>query len=254
MRRSLLLFLLACSMVPISANAATTIIVAGTSNIFGAGLTAPPTIPDTQWNRDHSDQSGAGTGPASFSFAPDPYLVLHFDSITGGVGYNATAGTSAGDGFSGQMYGTSLVSTNISSTAGLSGLTKTNRVLFLVGVFLSPTAPTTTAASLNFDGADDQLNFRPAIGQTFFIGNGLTTGGIAQNFYVPQGATRLYLGFADGWLFDGSPSWYGDNHGALTATLSVDPYVHQPDPATAWLVIAPLAGLWYRSRRRRREA
>lgn len=243
-------FLLACSLVPIPANAATTIIVAGTSNIFGAGLAALPAIPDTQFNRDHANQAGAGTAPASFSFAPDPYLVLHFDSITGGVGYNDTAGTTSGDGFSDQRYGGNLISTNVRSTAGLSGLSKTNRVLFLVGVFLGPTLPTTAPAAVNYNGADDQLNFRPAIGQTFFIGNGITTAGLTQNFYVPQDATTLYLGFADGWLFQGSPSWYGDNNGALSATLSMDTYT-TPDPATAWLVIAPLAGLWYRSRRRR---
>ena len=159
--------------------------------------------------------------------------------------------SSYGEGFSNQMYGPSLVSTNVSSTAGISGIQMTNRVMFLVGVFLGPGLPTTAPAVADFTGASNQLDYRPLIGQTFFIGNGFTDSGTKQNFYIPTGASRLYLGFADGWLFNGAPSWYADNHGSLTASLSIDPYVPTPEPAAVWLLGLPVAVMWYRARRKR---
>ncbi len=39
--------------------------------------------------------------------------------------------------------------------------------------------------------------FKPQIGQTFYIGNGQTTTGLPQSFVVPNGSTRLYLGIMD---------------------------------------------------------
>ncbi len=238
-------------LVPVCADAATTIVIPGNANIFGAGHTAPPPSPSTPLNQTYPLESGAGVLPPGVAFAPDPYLVLRFESVTGGVGYNMTSGLAGGDGFSNQPGPDGLLGTNINTTAGLSGISKTNRVLFLVGVFLGANEPVTAPGALNYDGADNQLNFAPALGQTFFIGDGFTNSSVQQNFYVPTGATRLYLGFADGFHFLGEPSWYGDNHGSLTATLRFDSYNHVPDPATAWLVAVPLAVVWYRARRRR---
>jgi hypothetical protein len=83
----------------------------------------------------------------------------------------------------------------------------------LLGVFLGPGLPTSNPAP------DEVLNFRdigvarfgmqvgthfatlsPDLQQIFFIGDGLTgTGsGSVQTFIAPTGATRLYLGVADG--------------------------------------------------------
>ena len=64
----------------------------------------------------------------------------------------------------------------------------------------------------------------PQLRQTFFIGDGQTTvGSIIQQFFVPAGATRLFLGFADGDRFQGRPAFYDDNLGSLTATFSIAP-------------------------------
>ena len=37
----------------------------------------------------------------------------------------------------------------------------------------------------------------------------------------PGGATRLFLGFADGYLYKGNPGWYGNNAGELTVTVDM---------------------------------
>ena len=58
------------------------------------------------------------------------------------------------------------------------------------------------------------------VGQTFFIGDGMTPSGLQQRFIVPPNATRLYLGFADAFSFQGPPGAYGDNTGGLSVTLT----------------------------------
>ncbi len=257
MRSQLFCVVLAICMVPVCATAASTIVIPGNANIFGAGHAAPPPIPSTPFNDLYPDESGPGVLPPGISFTPDPYLILRFDSVVGsgplgGVAYNGGVSAAGPEGFTDQPYGADLLSTNVSSTAGISGISMTNRVLFLVGVFLGPTEPVIAPPALNYDGANSQVNFAPALGQTFFIGDGFTDSAVQQNFYVPTGATRLFLGFVDGWQFQGAPSWYGDNRGELTATLHFDSYTPGvPDPATIWLVAAPLAVVWYRARRRR---
>jgi hypothetical protein len=63
---------------------------------------------------------------------------------------------------------------------------------------------------------------RPQLGQSFFIGDGLTgtDSGSQQRFLVPPGATTLYLGFADGYRFQGTPGWYADNTGNVVLRLT----------------------------------
>ena len=58
--------------------------------------------------------------------------------------------------------------------------------------------------------------------QSFFVGDGLTgTGtGTVQRFVIPEGATALYLGFADGNYFAGDPSWYSDNTGSIALQVT----------------------------------
>jgi hypothetical protein len=249
--RTVAIVWMVCALAMAASGATTlTVDVNGAANIFGAGLMAPPPMPDTPFNHQHWTQSGPGQLPPAVdltAFSPNPYLVLHFPTITGGVGFNATSGVAGPEGFSDQYYGPTLLSTNIDSTGGISGIAMTNRVLFLVGVFLGGAQPSVAPAALSADGANSVTNFNPLLGQTFFIGDGRTDGGSLQNFYVPTGATHLHLGFADAWIFGGAPSWYGDNHGALNISINVD----TPDPATVWLIAAPLAFVWYRARRRR---
>jgi hypothetical protein len=38
---------------------------------------------------------------------------------------------------------------------------------------------------------------------------------------VPDGATRLFLGFAEGMFYKGPPGFYSNNSGELRATIEV---------------------------------
>ncbi|HYC00481.1 MAG TPA: hypothetical protein VEC57_15215 [Candidatus Limnocylindrales bacterium] len=77
----------------------------------------------------------------------------------------------------------------------------------LVGVFLGDESPTgsNTPAQLDFSSGLAFTSVAPAIGQIFFIGDGLTSDtsagmfdGTPQSFVVPTDATGLFLGTTDG--------------------------------------------------------
>lgn len=106
----------------------------------------------------------------------------------------------------------------------------------LIGVFLGDDSPTgaPTPGQLDFNDALGAVAFDPAIGQIFFIGDGLNTDtkagqfdGAPQTFVVPPGATRLFLGTADG------SGWY-NNSGSFTVDVSSTPETRERgcgDPA-----------------------
>ena len=54
--------------------------------------------------------------------------------------------------------------------------------------------------------------------QTFFIGNGKSSNMTSQRFNIPDGATRLYLGFVDGWYYEGDPGYLDNNTGSVNVT------------------------------------
>jgi len=121
------------------------------------------------------------------------------------------------------------------------------RVMFLAGVFLTddePTAPAPT--SLDFSSTALGRSFSelsPLLQQTFYIGDGLTgegTGSV-QTFWVPDGATRLFLGIVDGSYFVGSPDYYDNNAGAFSATFEVTT-VPEIDPTAFASVISLVMG------------
>lgn len=93
----------------------------------------------------------------------------------------------------------------------------------LIGVFLGPDVPTqgATPDTLDFSRNGlglDFLNLHPQLKQPFFIGDGLTGRGSGQRqqFFVPEGATRLYLGTMDGY------EWL-DNAGAFRVQVPAVP-------------------------------
>lgn len=131
--------------------------------------------------------------------------------------------------------------TNILSADGISGI-KHNRFLFLTGVFLDDNSPVPGAEPPRLDFTvigSDFANLSPLIAQSFFIGDGLTGegSGSLQQFYVPVGATRLFLGFADsdsfGWPNGNTPFAYRDNTGALEADVQFFP-VPELTTAAIW--------------------
>jgi Ca2+-binding RTX toxin-like protein len=88
----------------------------------------------------------------------------------------------------------------------------------LVGVFLTNNQPNLSPAPSELDFSLIGTNFTtlsPQTGQAFFIGDGLTgTGsGAVQQFVVPQGATRLFLGTMDAYGWD-------NNVGSFTVTVT----------------------------------
>ncbi len=95
----------------------------------------------------------------------------------------------------------------------------------LFGVFLGAASPTgTTAPSrLNFNSSFGFSSLSPALGQVFFIGDGLTSdtkagqfSGSPQSFVVPPGAKRLFLGTGDG------SGWY-NNAGSFSVETTKTP-------------------------------
>jgi hypothetical protein len=104
----------------------------------------------------------------------------------------------------------------------------------LVGVFLDDGVPSASPAPPGLDFSDGGLGTAfaqlcPGLKQPFFIGDGLTGrgGGAPQQFVVPPGATRLFLGTVDG--FD-----WNTNTGAFsvqvtsTTPMSILTGVNQP--------------------------
>lgn len=79
----------------------------------------------------------------------------------------------------------------------------------LLGVFLDDLEPgaSSVPTSLDFSSNESRnfTNLAPVLRQMFFIGDGKTSEGISQQFVVPAGATRLFLGTMDsyGWANNG---------------------------------------------------
>ena len=176
----------------------------GRADIFSANLAAP-------------DPGRGGKLPVRITLVPSGGYVT-VSSVKGKVGC-AGAGVQAGpDGGSCAGGDTDILAAN-----GIAGIVAHQKTQFLVGVFLANTNPVRPPARLDFSDAAKGTSFAelsPILGQTFFIGDGTTPSGLPQRFVVPPNATRLYLGFADAFSFQGPPGAYADNTGGLSVTLT----------------------------------
>lgn len=126
----------------------------------------------------------------------------------------------------------------------------------LIGVFIGPGTPGGTAPSgLDFSsgGTQAQTTISPQLNQVFFIGDGLTgTGsGSVQQFIIPAGATRLYLGSSDG-----AGANY-NNSGSFSVSVSDSGATAAAAPAASTtvlvvtgLLLVALTGYLFRSRTR----
>ncbi len=209
---------------------ADTLIVAGNSNIFGAG---------------HASAPGGGTLPPFVTFGSGQ-TILTFSSVTGTVTINVGSGSNANnpDGI-----GAAPTDSNTTSVGGISGIAAPHAG-YLVGIFETSTEPFDPAPSI-LDFTMIGTNFTslsPALNQTFFIGDGLTGNGTGmfQQFMIPVGATRLFLGIADAANYHGAPGSYGDNTGSFSATFDI-----VPEPSTWALGLSGILLLTLQSRRRR---
>lgn len=175
--------------------------VPGKANIFGAGRERPPA----------PGYGGAGVLPPRWRLdgATAPRVVT-FPRITGSV---SPIHASESNGPAGDRIGP----TDVSSYRGISGIRHRRNGMFLVGVFL-PDAELLDHAPprLDFTKPDRFRSLAPRIGQTFLIGDGKR-----RSYRVPSGATRLYVGFADAYLYTGKPGWYDNNGGRLSVTVKL---------------------------------
>lgn len=198
--------------------------VSAQANLFGAGSAVPPA----------PQGGGGGVLPPLAVSALMSGSWIEIDSAIGEV----RAGPDPVP-FNGADGGTSFGgTTDVTSWQGISGLIHDDRTLFLAGVFLSDLAPQDPAPARRDDtNANAQSDFFPALNQTFFIGDGLTDSLQTQRFFAPADATRFYLGFIDGSLFQSPPGFYGDNEGDIEVEFRV-----VPGPGSVALIVvgAPL--------------
>lgn len=207
----------------------------------------------------------AGRTDLSIPPASDPWSVLlrhgsptpeeiqetlpPFISINAGdvikVADPAIGGVSFFNGFGAPFFGPGGSDGGVSNLAPLGGISGyLGPQGPLVGVFLNDLVPNgaVAPATLDFTAGGlgtDFASLTPELGQIFYIGDGLTSGGIFQEFIAPSGATRLFLGIPDGFGFVGAPGAYDDNDGSYQVALGVNETpVSVPEPASVISLLA----------------
>jgi serine/threonine protein kinase len=184
-----------------------TLLVPGTSDPWLAGM------PD--------GSTAAWQSPDDVAPAQSPALVAHIPIALGAVltfsatGQEANGPLTAHSKFGPEGNEARIVNHSAGAQNGLADLTAP--IDALIGVFLDDSVPSSFAppAPLVFGPAPTRefLTLQPALRQPFFIGRGLTSRGVAQQFIAPRGATRLFLGTMD------SHDWT-DNVGGFTVTVT----------------------------------
>lgn len=136
--------------------------------------------------------------------------------------------------------GNTAAGSNLTALGGLSGYAGPQGPL--TGVFLDDAIPVSGPPSaLDFTPGglgQDFLSLSPEIGQVFFIGDGVTSGGVFQEFTAPTGATRLFLGIPDGFGFNGPPGAYDDNDGSYRVVIGVNQTPSIPEPLAITLALS----------------
>lgn len=219
----------------------TGVAVVGTSSVYG--LPGLPTSFD-----------GSGVAAVQNSLTAGSGRILAFSSVTG----TTTANGGAAFGPDGGTYSPNTL--DIQNFNNLSGVftTTQDRHMALFGVFTAGNPAGAAPARLNVT-SDTFTSFSPLLNQVFLIGDGrVGAGGAIQQFFVPDTATTLYLGFADGFAdggvaFQGRPASYNDNTGTLSATFTVTPTVTATPEPGAWALIgaSALTGIGLLRRRRK---
>jgi hypothetical protein len=188
---------------------ATTVVVDSKSDIFLAGQTSLP-FPDFGANPG-APPPGAGQLPASIGVLFGEILNL---SASGTV--SCCLGGSPTNGPSGGGLGGPTSISGFGNIGGYNSLTQ----MELVGVFGGPSLTTPWSV--------------------FAIDSSYT------GLVVPNGATKLYLGFADAYGFTGQPGWYNDNTGSITVQIS-----GVPEPSTWAMMILGFLGVGFVAYRRK---
>lgn len=145
-------------------------------------------------------------------------------TVSGGqtVTITATGSTNPGGGYGDHGPAGFGTASNIVNVTGSS-----------IGNYAAPTAMTLLGV---FTGSGSGVN------TIFQIGSGGT-------FTAPGGATKLYLGFADAYGFQGNSGWYADNSGSILADVTLSGG-GIPEPATWALMILGFGAVAGAMRRR----
>tara|TARA_B110000037_G_C17021127_1_gene465351 strand:- start:84 stop:857 length:774 start_codon:yes stop_codon:yes gene_type:complete len=231
--------------------------VDGSDAIFLAGRT-DLTIPDASDSWGGTDDKllrhSSATPEETRETLPPSVVVTGGDVVR--AADPAVGGINFFRGFGPSFFGPSgngVAGSDLDSLGGISGYKGPEGPL--TGLFLDANVPNGTApAALDFSlsglGTDFATLF-PLLGQVFYIGDGVTSGGVFQEFIAPTGATRLFLGIPDGWGFDGAPGYYDDNDGSYRVRVGVNEIPSVPDSGStiALLGFGFLAMIVARSRR-----
>jgi MYXO-CTERM domain-containing protein len=146
---------------------------------------------------------------------------------------------------------------NLSPLAGISGYIGPQGPL--AGAFLDNSIPNSgpPPATLDFTPSGlgtDFTSLTPALRQIFYIGDGVTSGSVLQQFVAPPGATRLFFAIPDGFGFVGAPGAYDDNDGSYTIRVGVNEIptaADVPEPASGAIWLLGVVGAVAVGRRRR---
>ena len=178
------------------------------------------------------------TGPDGTDVAPDesPIQVTGF-SLTAGLKVTFSASGQASWDGTDPLFGPDGNQTVIihHTEGALNGIADITAPLSsLIGVFLSSSSPIGSIPPAGFDFStlvsQSQTLLAPALDQPFFIGDGYTSASIPQQFVVPSGASRLFLGVMDG-------NQWNNNRGAFSVNVDV------PEPQSLLTVGAGMLGL-----------
>lgn len=157
--------------------------------------------------------------PAQVTGIPiTPGAKMNF-SFSGGVSYLPGTGANGPDGDTDYvLYNWIYDGFSGGREHGKSNLTAP--ITAVVGIFLNDANPTTQGApptDLDFSSSTsrDFSTLSPQLRQPFFIGDGKRNdGSTVQDFVVPTGATRLYIGVMDG-------QQWSDNSGSFTTNVTL---------------------------------
>jgi len=182
--------------------------IRGTANVFAAGLAAVPSV------------NSFGELPPTISFDAGPGKILVVTGASGATNCcsSSTPNTSP-DGVDGGS------GTNLDSFEDISGIVLPARTMFISAVFTNG-RNSSNAPPARFDYTDvdteTTAEFSPELNQVFFVGDGLTSDGTTQSFFVPASATSVSFGVADGFGFSGTPGFYNDNTGEWQMSIRLE--------------------------------
>lgn len=201
--------------------------VPGISDPWLSGMPSGSTASGSDIAPDHSPVEVVGLDLAS----DNPLL---FTSARGGVSNTPSCCS--------PIDGGRLISHSAGAENGISDLRAP--INSLVGIFLTADQPDLSMAPDQLDFGIiglDFTNLSPLLSQVFFIGDGMTSTGTTQQFNIPDGTARLFLGTMDafGWFNN-----TGEIRVDVTTQLSppTQPAV-VPEPATAFLMALGIAAL-----------